>query len=392
MRFNTLIALAGAGSLVVMASLVPRPGEAQIARRVAAVRDGKVRMSFASRPDVCGWGDGINTGGTGSFNNTRSSSRQTEDVVYERGCAEGPARVVFTMRGGDIAKVKTYVGGQWKPLGSGDLDVGTVPAREAADYLFSLADRGVEGTVFPATLADSVDVIRRLYDLGRDESKDKEVRDQAVFWLSQQDDDAAVGLLENILKNSKSSDIKDKAIFGLSQHHSGKGFAILRSYAENSSEPDKIREKAIFWLGQRQSDNLDYLSGLYRRLDSNDLKDKVIFAMSQQRTDNAMQWLVDLATNSSEPIENRKKALFWAGQTGGNTERLTAMYDNMREREMREQMIFVLSQRRDGKALDKLMSIARSDPDREMRKKAMFWLGQSHDPRVTSFLADIINR
>ena len=59
---------------------------------------------------------------------------------------------------------------------------------------------------------------------------------------------------------------------------------------------------------------------------------------------------------------------------------------------MKEQMIFVLSQRRDGKALDKLMSIARNDPDREMRKKAMFWLGQSHDPRVSSFLADIINR
>jgi hypothetical protein len=55
-------------------------------------------------------------------------------------------------------------------------------------------------------------------------------------------------------------------------------------------------------------------------------------------------------------------------------------------------MIFVLSQRRDREALDKLMSIARNDPDREMRRKAMFWLGQSKDPRVNAFLADIITR
>jgi hypothetical protein len=392
MRRTKLIALAGAGSLMLMASLAPSASEAQIARRVSQVRDGKVRMSFATRPDVCGWGDGINTGSTRGFNSTRSSARYTEDVVYDGGCNDGPTRVVLTMRGGNIAKIKTYVGGTWKSLGSGDMDLGTVSDREAVDYLFSLADNGVRDAVFPATLADSVEVLNRLYDLARNESRDREVRDQAVFWLSQQEDDKAVDYLQTILNTARSEDIRDKAIFGLSQHHSGKGFPILRSYAENNNAPEGLREKAIFWLGQRQADNQDYLSGLYKRLDSNDLKDKVIFAMSQQKTDRAMQWLVDLATNSSEPTEMRKKALFWAGQSGGDVTRLTSMYDSMREREMKEQMIFVLSQRREGKALDKLMSIARSDPDREMRSKAMFWLGQSHDPRVSSFLADIINR
>jgi hypothetical protein len=88
----------------------------------------------------------------------------------------------------------------------------------------------------------------------------------------------------------------------------------------------------------------------------------------------------------------RKKALFWAGQSSNSSASLVSMYDRMRESEMKEQMIFVLSQRHDREALDKLMSIARNDPDREMRRKAMFWLGQSKDPRVTAFLADIITR
>ena len=68
------------------------------------------------------------------------------------------------------------------------------------------------------------------------------------------------------------------------------------------------------------------------------------------------------------------------------------MYDRIRESELKEQMIFVLSQRRDRQALDKLMSIVRNEPDREMRRKAMFWLGQSKDPRVSAFLTDIIAR
>jgi hypothetical protein len=68
------------------------------------------------------------------------------------------------------------------------------------------------------------------------------------------------------------------------------------------------------------------------------------------------------------------------------------MYDKTREREMKDQMIFVFSQRREPAALDKMMDIAKNDPDREARRKAMFWLGQSHDPRVSAFLSDIINR
>jgi hypothetical protein len=64
----------------------------------------------------------------------------------------------------------------------------------------------------------------------------------------------------------------------------------------------------------------------------------------------------------------------------------------MREREMKDQMIFVFSQRHEQQAIDKLMDIAKNDTDREARRKAMFWLGQSKDARVSAFLADMINR
>ena len=385
-----------AGSLMLMASLAPSADAQSIAQRVASVRDGKVRMTYASRPDLCGWGNGISTKRSFENGSTRSwSDDRNEDVVFDDDCNTGPVRLVITKRGGDIEQIRASIGGRWRAT-SNATDIGNVSAREATDYLFSIATSGAraaEKAIFPTTLADSVNVIQPLYDLGRNESRDKDVRDQAVFWLSQQPEDRAVDLLENILKTARSQDVRDKAIFGLSQHRSGKGFAILRAYAEDNRQPDDLRGKAIFWLGQRKgTERFDYLRGLYVRLDSDDLKDKVIFAMSQQRDEASTKWLVDLALNSREPMDMRKKALFWVGQTGGSAEYLTSMYDRMREGELKEHMVFVLSQRRERVAVDKLMSIARTDPDHDLRKKAMFWLGQSRDPRVAAFLADIITR
>ena len=71
---------------------------------------------------------------------------------------------------------------------------------------------------------------------------------------------------------------------------------------------------------------------------------------------------------------------------------LTALYAAMTDREMREQLIFVYSQRDEPAAVDKLLDIARRDPDAELRKKALFWLGQSDDPRAAKALQDIIEQ
>jgi HEAT repeat protein len=117
----------------------------------------------------------------------------------------------------------------------------------------------------------------------------------------------------------------------------------------------------------------------------------VIFSLSQMIAENA-RWLLDLAQNEREPVEMRKKALFWAGQTGAALADLTALYNRTSNDEIKEQLIFVYSQRREGEAVEKLIDIAQHDPNRELRKKAVFWLGQSRDPRARQALLDIINQ
>jgi len=322
-----------AGTLVVAACLLPHRTEAQsIASRVSQVRDGKVRMSFASRDDICGWNNGISTSashdrnGRGSWN---GGDRQT-DVEYDQDCSEGPVRVVLSLRDGKVSKIRSYVGGRWRLNDATDL--GTVSTRDAVDYLLGVANRddgrGSGEAIFPVTLADSVDITSR-----------------------------------------------------------------LGAIAENESRSDDLRGQAIFWLGQSRTEKSgDYLRGLFRKVRDEDVRDKIIFSISQQNDDESQKWLVDLASNANESIELRKKALFWAGQTGTPFSQLSAMYGRMREQEMKDQMIFVFSQRHEPAALDKLMYIAKNDPDRDVRRKALFWLGQSKDSRVSAFLSDIINR
>ncbi len=42
--------------------------------------------------------------------------------------------------------------------------------------------------------------------------------------------------------------------------------------------------------------------------------------------------------------------------------------------------------------MDKLLDIAKNEPDKELKKKAIFWLSQSDDPRVADYLQSIIDQ
>jgi HEAT repeat protein len=384
------IAAAGAALLLVA---VETADAQSLASRISAAGDGKVRMTFAARDGICGFHNGISTR---PGNRSTWSRERSQDVEYDVECSDGPARIVVDMSGGQPVALKAYVGGRWRST-SGATDIGAVGTREATSWLLAVAGRGdskvASSAIFAATLADSVDMGPTLHDFARDGSKPAEAREQAIFWMSQIPEERVVGYLEGLLRDSREERIQDKAIFALSQHESDRSKAILRDFAVQEGGSEKLRGQAIFWLGQgKRGESPEYLRSLYSRVRTEALKDKVIFAVSQQKGAESGKWLLDLVSNRSEPMAMRKKALFWAGQGSVSTEMLASLYAKMTEREMKDQMIFALSQKKDAAAIDKLMDIARNDADREARRKAMFWLGQSKDPRVATMLLDIINK
>jgi len=222
---------------------------------------------------------------------------------------------------------------------------------------------------------------------------DSQVREQAVWWLSQVNSPSAVAALDSILRSASDPVLQDKAIFALSQQESPKARQALKDFALRSSVSDDLREKAIFWIGQgNDPDRLEFLKTLYGQLKAENLRDKILFSISQIEGKASSEWLLGVASDVNEHIELRKKALFWVGQSDYPMSELSTLYDRMPSRDMKEQLIFVYSQRREKAAVDRLMQIASSEKDGELQKKAIFWLGQSNDPRVPEFLERMLSQ
>ena len=255
-------------------------------------------------------------------------------------------------------------------------DVCSAPLRRQAVFLIS-----------QKRTAETEDV---LLDVVRNDP-DPRVREQAVFFLSQVPGEKAVTALQNILATSKDTRLQERALFALSQHHSPGAAEALRKFTADESAPADLREKAIFWLGQERSpENDEFLRQLFKRSATQSQKERILFSLSQARSPANDRFLTDVAIDASQPIELRKRALFWASQSGGLTPAdLGRMYDSG-DRQMREQIIFVLGQRKDG--IDKLLDIARNEKEPALRSKAIFWLGQSRDPRAVKVLQEIINQ
>jgi HEAT repeat protein len=221
---------------------------------------------------------------------------------------------------------------------------------------------------------------------------DQEVREQAVFWLSQVRDVRAVEMLGAIALDAKAEPaLREKALFALSQHRDPKAVETLRTAATDESMGLELREKAIFWIGQHGgAESADFLRGLYRKLGSADLKEKVLFSLSQTRAAANTQFLLGVVEDAKEPLELRKRAIFWLGQMGAEAAQLGTIYAKLGDRELKEQVIFAWSQQKG--SVDRLIEVARNEKDRELRKKAIFWIGQSRDPRATQFLAELVDK
>jgi hypothetical protein len=211
-------------------------------------------MSFAAKPGICWSGNSIwhdGRRGRTTWSNDRNGAR---DIEYEYDCSPGPGRIVIDRRGGEITDLRFYVGGRWRAPGADVVDLGMVPAREAADYLVSLAqtEKGTMGekAILPATVADSANIWPALIRIARNPNLPRGVRSQSVFWLGQAAGDAATANLRDlVLDNSVEREVREQAVFALSQRPREEGIPALISVARTNKDPE-IRKKALFWLGQ----------------------------------------------------------------------------------------------------------------------------------------------
>jgi hypothetical protein len=213
-----------------------------------------------------------------------------------------------------------------------------------------------------------------------------------VFWLGTASNDDSLGLLESMFPRVEGEHLKTTMLFLASCHTGPRGYAFLKKTALGS-EAVKVRESAVFWLGQSGEPRvLADLQEILGREKSTDLRKSVVFAISQMKSQEATAELIALAKNDSDQ-EIRKNAIFWLGQKA-SAESVKALKDIVEAKDgesgLKDQAVFALSQLPKDRSVPMLIDIARTNASPAVRKKAIFWLGQSGDEKALKFFEEIL--
>jgi hypothetical protein len=244
--------------LVASALATSRLAGQSLASRVNAVRDGRVLMTFAARPGVCGDGHG-------------STWIQSSRITYSSGdrqfiCIAGPVRVAIGRADAQNVSVRKWVGGRWSAGGS-DVDLGDVSPSDAVRYLLgaahTLGGNSAGEAVSAAAFADAPDISPDLVKLIHDDDASLEARKQALFWLGQSEFSTAD--IVRMRESLKAFALREQYTFVLSQRHEDAAIDGLIDVARH--DPDsEIRKRAMFWLGQtREPRAIKFLQDILTR-------------------------------------------------------------------------------------------------------------------------------
>lgn len=236
-------------------AVAPALAGQSLARQVSRAADGEVRLAFTPREGICGDGETFIRDRTRDGYIQMRNWRGNRDW-RTRPCEDGPVRVSIRIRDGRVSSSRVYVGGDWPRASGGVTDLGQIKAADAAMGLVEMA-RNADGgktddLIFAATIADSVTIWPTLLQLAKDRNAPRSSRKQAVFWVSQAaGDKAAEGLGEIVTDDAEDREVRESAVFALSQLPRDEGVPILIRVARTNGDP-KIRRTAMFWLGQSE--------------------------------------------------------------------------------------------------------------------------------------------
>lgn len=211
--------------------------------------DGLVDVVYPSRPDACGDGKAF-IGNILGRHDMHFGDATGDDWSRLERCIRGPARVRVTVISGDVTRLRPYVG----PVPAASTEVRTIEASaaDATSWLGELVTRAggrvASQAVIPLVLADGSEPWPLLLRVARADDRPRDVRRAAMQWLSSGVIEH-LGLEDDDSSRSDDDQIREQAVFVLSQRPKSESVPELIELARHSKHPD-ARRAAIFWLGQ----------------------------------------------------------------------------------------------------------------------------------------------
>jgi len=149
----------------------------------------------------------------------------------------------------------------------------------------------------------------------RDDDED-DLRMAALNGLLQMDAASAVPILRKVLarRDPCSAALRRKALFLISQKRTEETEEILLDAARNDPDPE-VRQQGVFWLSQVPTERaVTMLDSILRTTQDQELQEKAVFALAQHGSPHAGELLRAYAERADAPTEVRAKAIFWLGQ------------------------------------------------------------------------------
>lgn len=209
-----------------------------------------------------------------------------------------------------------------------------------------------------------------------------------VYWLNGVPAAESVALLSRFVVADDRT-----ALSALAMHNDPAADRALEGFVA-ASQPAKLRERAVFWLGAaRGRRGYEVLNKLVREDRDDNVRDKAVFALSVSKEAQATDTLLHLARNDASP-KIRSRALFWLAQKAGKqvAGTLADAAANDPDEKVKRDAVFALSRLPKEEGIPLLINLARTNRSMVVRKQAMFWLGQSGDPRALSFFEEVLTK
>ncbi|HEX9902232.1 MAG TPA: HEAT repeat domain-containing protein [Acidobacteriota bacterium] len=225
-----------------------------------------------------------------------------------------------------------------------------------------------------------------------DPERSYEFKNVPVYWLGSLEADTSVAFLVKTFEGGV-EELQESLLFIISQHNTPRSFDFLKTIALSPSRSLEIRKNAVFWVGNsRDPRSLNLLKEILGSTRDEELKEQVVFALTLTDRREAVAELIRIA-KSDPDREVRKKAIFWLGQKASQeaVKTLKDVVDKPDEDvEVKESAVFAISQLPKDKAVPLLVAIARENKSPSVRKKAIFWLGQTGEKEALELFEEIL--
>jgi HEAT repeat protein len=241
-----------------------------------------------------------------------------------------------------------------------------------------------EGAVMVLSDSGEKEAIPALIEVARN-ANDMKLRRRAIEALGNVNDDGVVDFLSEMATKSDDRDIARAAVNALADQSSPRVSALLLEVARSAANI-KSRAGAILQLGERGDESvIDEMVKLYEKDKGEDIRSEIISALAEMNNLHSQEVNVVEISRATGKVEIHRKGIPAPAAHDKAINILIQLYDSESEEQVKSRILTALSNSQNKRGLRKLIEVATNSPSPTLKAQAVSLLEESDDPEAAKF-------